>query len=483
MSLEKEYLKRLRDYIDKEAMISKGEKLLLAVSAGADSTAMLYLFSRLRYGYNLSLLAVHINHQLRGEASDADEQHIKELCLKLNIPIIVRRIDLGEGKDVENRARSARFQIFRQILKSYRFQKVLLAHHKWDLAETVFLNLIRGSGLSGMAGIKPVQNDVLHPLLSFSPVELKSLLREVDISWREDASNLDLRYTRNRVRHELLPDLAEKYNPQIQDKLAEEANILQQADMYIQERALRRFKKVNLDNANGRVILSIPELLSSPGIEQYYILREAYRQTCGIVQDFYMIHMQDLKSLCSSQGSKYISLPHNVFAIKRYQELYFSSNEADIYGEASPALVLENDRNRAVHMNYRFRLKYLKVLPRDHDHFIPNRAIVDADKLKGKISIRARAAGDRFIPLGMGHLKKLKDFFIDEKVAKYDRDLVPIFADEDKIFWICGYRIDDRVRYDESSTRFLMIEAESLQKKANRAASRRKRGNNEFDEL
>jgi tRNA(Ile)-lysidine synthase len=108
---------------------------------------------------------------------------------------------------------------------------------------------------------------------------------------------------------------------------------------------------------------------------------------------------------------------------------------------------------------------------------------VDADKLKGKISIRARAAGDRFIPLGMGHLKKLKDFFIDEKVAKYDRDLVPIFADEDKIFWICGYRIDDRVRYDESSTRFLMIEAESLQKKANRAASRRKRGNNEFDEL
>jgi len=153
MSLVNEYLRRLVDYSTQERILNKGEKLLLAVSAGADSTAMLYLFSRLRHSENFSLLAVHINHQLRGEESDQDEQQIKRICMQLNVPIIIRRIELEGERDLENRARQARFETFQMILQSYGFHKILLAHHKSDLAETVLLNLFRGSGLSGMAGI------------------------------------------------------------------------------------------------------------------------------------------------------------------------------------------------------------------------------------------------------------------------------------------------------------------------------------------
>jgi tRNA(Ile)-lysidine synthase len=483
MSLTNDYQKRLIAFLDQEEILKKTEKLLLAVSAGADSTAMLYLFSRLRYHYNLSLLAVHINHQLRGEESLKDEQQVKQICTRLSVPLIVRRITLEGDQDLENRARQARFEIFEQILSSYRFHKVLLAHHKWDLAETVLMNLFRGSGLSGMAGIKPLQGNVMHPILDFDPGELKALLKEEGIAWREDESNSDQRFTRNRLRMDLIPHLAEQYNPQVREKLAEEAQVLQQAEQYILQKALRRLKKICLENNNGRIILSIPDLLKSPPIEQFYILREAYRQVSGVMQDFFRSHIRELSGLLEAQGSKYISLPHGVLAIKRYQELVFSKNEEEVSVQSHEQLQIEADRSRAVHMDYRFHFKYLKVLPQNHAEYHGHKVILDADKIAGGFVIRSRRDGDRFMPLGMSGFKKLKDFFIDEKVAKYDRDSVPIFDDGEKIFWICGHRLDERVRYTADTTRFLMIEAVSISRRPNRAANRKKRGNDEFDEL
>ena len=483
MSLSTDYIKRLMEYLEREQILCTGEKLLLAVAGGADSTAMLYFYHRLRFVLNVTLLAVHVNHQLRGESSDLDEQGVRQLCQKLNIPLIVRTIDLPGDRDLENRAREARFEIFSHIMKSYHFDKVLLAHHKWDLAETVLLNLFRGAGLSGMAGIKPKQGKVLHPLLCFKPEELKDMLVQLQIPWREDASNLQTKFTRNRIRHDLIPLLEKDYNPQLRDKLAEEANILNQADRYISERALRRYKKICLDNSNQRIVLSLPDLLKAPDIEHFYILREAYRQVSGQQQDFFLANLREIQGIFSAAGSKYVSLPHGTFAIKRYQELVFSSNPEEVQPENAEALSIEPERSRAVHMDYRFRFKYLRVLPQDHTEYQGHRAIIDADKIKGGFTIRSRRPGDRFMPLGMQSFKKIKDFFIDEKVAKYDRDLIPIFEDGEKIFWICGHRIDERVRYTKATTRFLMIEAVSLINKQNRAANRKKRGYDEFDEL
>jgi len=229
--------------------------------------------------------------------------------------------------------------------------------------------------------------------------------------------------------------------------------------------------------------LSLPDLIKADEIELYYILREAYRQVSGRQQDFFLANLREVLSISEAQGSKYVSLPHDIFAIKRNQELVFSNCEEDVHPVPAGVLHIESDRSRAVHMNYRFRFKHLKVLPREHEKYQGLRVIIDADKIRGGFQIRSRQPGDRFIPLGMTGFKKLKDFFIDEKVAKYDRDLIPIFDDGEKIFWICGHRIDERVRYTKDSTHYLMIEAVSLTKKPNRAANRKKRGNDEFDEL
>lgn len=474
MSLLKEHLKRLEERLSRDELVKNGDKLLLAISAGADSTAMLYLFSRLRFTNDLSLLAVHINHQLRDEESDKDESHVRELCLKLNIPLIIRKIKLQGEHDWENRARDKRKEIFNQVLAVYKFDLVVLAHHKWDVAETFLLNIFRGAGLSGMASIRPKNEQYIHPLLDFEPQELKALLREEGISWREDESNQDFRFTRNRVRHQLMPSLEEHYNPLVQEKLAESAAIIEKAEAYILKKAMGKFKKVCIESSAKRVLLSLPQLMKLEELERYYIIREAYNLICGTTQDFFQSHIRELNKLFESEGSKYISLPNGVFAIRRYQELLFIDDLTEIMASEAGELTIDSDRARAVFLDHRFQFKYLKVLPEDVNALGNMTVIIDADKVIGKIKIRQRKDGDRFIPLGMKNLKKLKDFFIDEKVAKYDRDLIPIFEDEEKIIWVCGFRIDDRVRYEQSSSRYLMISAESMLEKSNRAASRKK---------
>jgi len=483
MSISADILSRLEEHVVSKELIVSGDKLILGVSGGADSTALLYLISRLRYIYNLSILAVHVNHQLRAEASESDEQAVRALCLRLNIPLIVRKITLEPGGDLENRARAARFAIFESILVAYRFKKIVLGHHKWDQAETMLLNLIRGAGLSGLSGIKALQDKVCHPLLIFKPEELRAMLIEQGICWQEDASNSQSNFTRNRLRIGLIPQVERDFNPQFKEKLVEEAKIISEADAYIRVRAQRKYKKILLYASKERVFLSLPDILGAPNIEQFYLLRFAYQALCGVEQDFMSSHFKEIQGIMVSEGSKHISLPRKVFVKKQYQELIFSTVADDIRTQAAEELVIESERARAVHMDYRFNFKHLKVLPHNYQELDNNHAIIDSDKLRGEIVIRSRQDGDRFIPLGMKDFKKLKDFFIDEKVPKYDRDLIPIFRDGEKLFWICGHRIDDRVKVDEDTTRYLMIVAEALTSKPKRAASRIKRGLHEFDEL
>lgn len=485
MSPVAQSLNRLMEFIGKEQLIESGDKVLLACSGGADSTAMLYLFSKLRHSMHLSLLAVHINHQLRGVESDADEAAVKSLCLKLNIPVIVRRIDLDSAADLENQARKKRFAVFNQILEIYKFGKVLLAHHGYDQAETLLMNLFRGAGVAGLAGIKPRNGNVIHPMLCFNPVELREVLNEAEIPWREDATNNDNRFHRNRMRNELLPHLEMNYSPNLRARLGQVAKHMNEVDSYFRDRAKASMKKLCLDSAAHKVCLSIPAIHKLSTIEQYYVLKLSWSQITGTEADFFRVHLDELQVLMDADGSKYINLPHGVYAKKQYHELILTTRAEDIYTQKSEACAVEADRARVACMNYRFTFKYLKVLPQNAKEHIPLTAIIDADKISYPFSIRPRMAGDRFMPLGMQSSKKLKDFFIDEKVSKYDRDLIPIFDDGEKLFWVVGHRVDERVRFTLETQRYLMIEAEPIEEKPKRAANRKKnmRGYDEFDEL
>lgn len=475
-------LNKLHNYINAKELFPGGARLMLAISGGSDSVALLCLFSRLRSLMHVTLLAVHINHGLRGSESDADESLTRELCLRHNVPLIVRRLDLKPGADLENRARGARFAIFEKLLKLYQFDLVVLGHHRDDQAETMLMNLIRGAGIGGLAGIKPLSGKVVHPLLDFGKEELRELLREEGLAWREDASNADPGYRRNHIRSELIPQLTRDYNPRVVERLAAQAEVLADADKLLRAMARTHLKRVSLEQSPDRVVLDISALNKLSRSEQYYVLKLAYSALAGTEADFWAHSFSGVMALLSGGGTKLSRLRHGIGVTRQYNELILHRDTLELT-EPEP-LQVEEDRARAVYLDYRYSFRYLKVLPRPAymDH---NSVIIDADKISYPFTIRVRRPGDRFIPTGMTHSKKLKDYFIDAKVPRERRGMIPLFDDGEKIFWITGLRADARVAPDEHSNRYLQITAEAVNEKPKRAASRIKNQgvNNEPDEL
>lgn len=466
-------LARLDSYVRDQQIFSAGAKLLLCVSGGADSVALLLLFARLRGLRQLTLLAVHVDHQLRGAESAADAELVKGLCQELSVPLIVRKVRLDEGGDLENRARQKRFEVFGEVLDAYRFDLIVTAHHNNDQSETMLLNIFRGAGLSGLAGIRPRSGKVAHPLLCFDKHELVDILAEQKIAWREDASNADQSFKRNWIRHTLLPLVARELNPRVASSLGEQAAIFAAAEEMILQRVKTLVKKLSLEQEPERITLSIPAFQRCTRLEQFHVLKELTRALSGSGRDFGSRNFEDILALLGSGGSKYIRLGRGLIARKVYSELSLEKAGAAV-PVPEPVLVTE-DRARAVWGDHRFTFKLLKVLPQRREDDELN-VYLDADKLNWPFSIRSRRPGDRFMPLGLGHQVKLKDYFINAKVGKFERDFVPVLDDGTKIIWIAGHRLDARVALDENSTRFLKIAAENLNAKPRRAANRKKTG-------
>ncbi|MDD5624472.1 MAG: tRNA lysidine(34) synthetase TilS [Candidatus Cloacimonetes bacterium] len=471
MTKREQSLAKLKSYIREKHLFSAEAKLLLGVSGGSDSVALLYLFSLLRSEIDITILAVHINHQLRGEESEADAVLVRDLCQKLGVPLIVRKINLTDRS--ENQARNKRFEAFLQVLDAYRFDYIVTGHHNNDQTETMLLNLFRGAGLSGLAGLRPRSGKVLHPLLCFSKKELQDLLVEAQIPWREDSSNQELSYRRNWIRHQLLPLLEQEINPQISTSLGSQAEIFADAEDMILRRMKSLLKKVVLKEDNRKVILSLPVLKHYSKLEQYYILREVIAEISGSRRDFFAHNFENIRSLFETDGSKKVSLNNGLEACKQYNELIIRHSEEPLL--VPEPIVVEEDRSRVVWGDYRFSFKLLKVLP-DRYSNDPLKVYLDADKIKYPFVIRSRQPGDRFMPFGMQQMVKLKDFLINCKVPKFERDYIPIFDDGEKIFWVTGKRLDQRVAIDENSTRFLHITAEKILDKQLRPANRVRTG-------
>ena len=232
-------------------------------------------------------------------------------------------------------------------------------------------------------------------------------------------------------------------------------------------------KKVVLEEDNSKVILSLPPIIHFSKLEQYYIIREVIAEISGSRRDFFAHNFENIINLYSAEGSKKVSLNNGLEVVKEYDKLIIKFSE-----ESQPIpepIVVEEDRSRVVWGDYRFSFKVLKVLPNCFSRD-PLTVYIDADKIKYPFVIRSRKPGDRFIPFGMKQMVKLKDFLINCKVPKYERDYIPIFDDGEKIFWVTGKRLDQRVAIDDNSTRFLHITAEKIREKQLRPANRSRTG-------
>ena len=454
--------KKVLDTIQKHNMILPGDKIIIGVSGGPDSTALLYLLHDLHEELSCTLHIAHLDHALRGEESKADAEYVLEHARKFKIPITLEAINIRKmitsKESLESCARRIRYEFYERVLVSVKGDKIAQGHTRDDQAETVLMRLLRGSGSQGLGGIPPVRDKYIRPLIEISRQEVETYLEKLKITPRIDASNLSTEYERNKIRLELIPFLEKDYRQNIKQILQQTGEILRTEDEFltkIAEDAMNRFADF-LDNHT--IQIHIPDFAKLHLALQRRALRLALEKLAGNLMGFDYNHITELLSLALYQSTgKMISLPKGIIAEKIYDNLILKCRQEKILGSihypvklfgetfiSELSMSIKITETEKIHSNYIYT----------EDKF---QTSFDYDKIQGGLYIRNKRLGDKFQPLGMTGTKKLQDFFVDEKIPKSLRDKIPILTDEDKILWIVGYRMDDRAKITEETKKQISI--------------------------
>lgn len=444
-------LSRVEETIRREKLFRPGDTIVVALSGGADSTALLDLLSRLP-GYNLRLVAAHLNHCLRGCESDADEEFCRHLALRYGVLFETRRVDVGriaeeERLNIEDAGRRARIAFLDEIRDRYGAAAVALAHHADDQAETVLMRLLRGSGMTGLSGMAYRNGrGYVRPLLDIPRPDIEQYLRLGNLEWREDASNSDTVYLRNRIRHQLLP-LLEEYNPAIRSCLAETASIIADDDALLQELTVRAVAR-SCTTEEGRVVCSIPRLRTLESALLRRVLRQAVKQLAGTLEGIGMRHIEALCDLIhSDRPNATLILPHGIAPVREYDRLVLMRANAG-GADSDFELLIPAPGSYPIPGGGALIVAALDdghISP-DQDHLCLDSAVVPFPWL-----VRTYRPGDRMTPLGMTGRKKVKDIFIDRKIPLRERRRIPLLWCGDDLLWIAGVCVSELCRIQAPS--------------------------------
>ncbi len=425
------------------------DTLVVALSGGADSTALLDILSRLP-GFHLRLVAAHLNHCLRGTESDADQEFCSKLAESYGITFEISRVDVkelakSEGLNLEDAGRRARINFLEQVREKHGATAIVTAHHCDDQAETVLMRLLRGSGMTGLRGIQyRNQRGYIRPLLNVTRSEIEQYLTARGLGWREDASNQDTSFLRNRIRHELLP-LLEQYNPSVRRSLISTAEILADEDAMIEALAEQAFND-SWYKVGGSLACSIAEFKTHPAALQRRILRLACRQLAGNLDGFNLGHIESIRRLLDSPGpNSRLSLPQSVKAMREYDRIIICLSTADTLGEVEDINITEPGRY-PLPGGGSLEVAICQAALVDYNGLNANRACFDLDITPLPWLVRNFRPGDRIIPIGMTGRKKVKDIFIDNKVPMSERKMIPLLFCEGELIWIAGLRRAEKGR-------------------------------------
>ncbi len=479
MQSEDQFLTKVSGFIQENKLIKSGDTVLVGFSGGPDSTALLHSLTALRIVFQCTLLAAHINYNLRGEESNADMEFAKKFCFQLGISIVIKEVVLTSKSDLENEARRIRFDYFNTLSKTYRIDKIALGHNKNDVVETMLLHLFRGAGITGMKGIMPLNNNIIRPLLCCDKQEILDYLCKMKIdNWRQDSSNKSNIFSRNKLRNSIIPWLEENINNKLIDVMYENSLIFKETDEYLRRIADNLLKKAIVNHSMKEIRLDLRELHGKNPVILYYLFRGVINIIKGKEIGFYHKHFQEICSILTSKGCKKIILPDRIIVHKEYQHLLFTTEiEQKKLSEAEDRARQVIDVTKKYHLfgNRRIEVRRMKMISVKKSFYEErNIALLDADKIILPLEVGYREEGDRFIPLGMNGTKKLKDFFIDEKFSKFERGRVLIFRDNEKIIWITGLRIDDRAKIEQKTKNVLLLKVENIMIRSRRSVPRKK---------
>lgn len=445
-------------------MFDKGDKVIVAVSGGPDSIALLHMLYELKGELGISLYAAHVNHCLRGVESDQDEKYVKRFCENLNIEFRSKRVNIEEITKLKNissesAGREARYEFFEELIREFSAQKVAIAHNANDQAETILMRIMRGTGMDGLIGIRPVRDNIfVRPLINNTRAEIEKYCLENDLNPRIDKTNLEAIYARNKVRLQLIPYIQENFNQDIIKVLNRLSNNIKSDNDYLELVSKKKYKKY-CDINKEKVIISKEAFLEHESIITR-IIRLAIYDAVGNLYNFERIHIYDIMRIQKHSTGKELNLPSNVCVINNYGDIVICRNKKENVKKQDEEYILHNGVNVLDNTNVKVTIKITST--KEKLDFKHNKLVkyFDYDKIKGNITLRFRRDGDRFVPLGMNGSKKLKDLFIDLKVPKEKRDKIPLICFNECIGWIAGYRVSELFKVDENTKNILEVKIE-----------------------
>jgi tRNA(Ile)-lysidine synthase len=434
---------RVRKTIQKHRMLEPGDRVLVAVSGGADSVALLLCLQSLSKQWNLDLTIAHLNHSIRGKEGDADEKFVRDLGADLRIPVLSETIEvkkraIAAKKNLEETARQSRYDFLFRAAQVLGAGKIAVGHNLNDQGETVLFRLLRGSGIEGLSAIHPVIHGlVIRPLLECSRASILKYLKMKRAPYRQDSTNSDLHHARNRIRLELAPYLESHFNPKLNEALAREAFQARETWSYIEQESQKAFKRIGC-KSGGEVIIDLRRLRKLHPALQNLVLREALRELLGSLRGITSRHIEGIRTICDKDHSGgQASIPHGGSAIRQFDRLCLRKREMQPQPSFARKLKVPG-RCRIPEAGITIRAAIcpapsLKALREK----CATQAFLDASRLPRTLVIRSKAPGDRYG--GPGH-RKVKKMLIDGKVPLLQRSTLPMIVAGAAVIWIPGFR-------------------------------------------
>lgn len=436
----------LISYIDKEHLFNTKDVILLTVSGGVDSVVMCELF----YSAGLPFAIAHCNFQLRATESDEDELFVKQLASHYNVPFHHTRFET-EAFAKKNKfstqvaARELRYEWFEKIRIQHRYHFIATAHHQGDIIETFFINLIRGTGISGLRSIVPKQGKIIRPLLFAAKKDILAYAEKNKINYREDSSNVSDKYLRNKIRHHLIPVLNE-FSPVAESSILHSIENLREAE-FIYKQTIESIRLKICKKKGNAVLIAIPELQKLNPVSTYlYELLKPYGFNTSTASAI-------LKNFKAESGKQFFSSTHRL--VKDRSMLILEPIESSTIPNE---FTIGADQNE-------FKTQELELLfhitTRGLEAGIAvstDLAAIDLDKLNFPLTVRKWKTGDTFYPLGMKGKKKLSDFFIDNKLSLPEKENTWLLCSGEKIVWVIGMRLDERFKISRTTKSILLVQ-------------------------
>ena len=445
-----ELIEKVYAFIQQEALIKPRQTVAAAVSGGADSVCLLSVFLALKDRLDIRVRAVHVEHGLR-PTSHRDQAFVEKLCREKNVPLDVFHVDAAaeaalRKRGLEETARELRYEAFFKVIEA---DVIALAHHQRDQAETLWLNLMRGSGLMGLSAMPPARDRIIRPLLILTPEEIRGYLQSEGQDWMEDETNQNPSFRRNFIRGEGFDWLKEHFNPNIVETLARTASLLQKDEALLDKLTEQEYPRLFRDHS-----LSIEGLLQEPEALRSRLLRKLIREEAGLT-DVSWKHMEAIEDLLQAQSGLGVDLPGGSRAVRSFDRLLIDHGQR-------PEAFTEEYTLAPIPFHGRFDRFHIDV----EISFVENvknytfsknlyTKSFDYDTIKDTIILRTRRPGD-FLSIGSGH-KKLKDYMIEEGIPRHLRDSLPLLACGPHVLWVIGYRMSDAVKLTGQTKRVIEV--------------------------